>query len=74
MAVDLQMMNVGNNVTDNVVSNVVSVSQVHLTERQREIYKLIKANSFISSKQMSVVLSVFIEPFSVTLQLCRKQA
>ena len=58
MAVDLQMMNVGNNVASNVVSSVVSVSQVQLTERQQEIYKLIKANSFISSKQMSVVLSV----------------
>lgn len=54
----MQMMNVGNNVASNVVSSVVSVSQVQLTERQREIYKLIKANSFISSKQMSVVLSV----------------
>ena len=58
----MQMMNVGNNVGNNVASNVVSsvvsVSQVQLTERQREIYKLIKANSFISSKQMSVVLSV----------------
>ena len=51
-------MNVGNNVASNVVSSVVSVSQVQLTERQREINKLIKANSFISSKQMSVVLSV----------------
>ena len=58
----MQMMNVGNNVGNNVASNVVSsvvsVSQVQLTERQQEIYKLIKANSFISSKQMSVVLSV----------------
>ena len=54
----MQMMNVGNNVASNVVSSVVSVSQFQLTERQREIYKLIKANSFISSKQMSVVLSV----------------
>ena len=54
----MQMMNVGNNVASNVVSSVVSVSQVQLTERQQEIYKLIKANSFISSKQMSVVLSV----------------
>ena len=54
----MQMMNVGNNVASNVVSSVVSVSQVQLTERQREIYKLIKTNSFISSKQMSVVLSV----------------
>ena len=54
----MQMMNVGNNVASNVVSGVVSVSQVQLTERQQEIYKLIKANSFISSKQMSVVLSV----------------
>ena len=65
----MQMMNVGNNdtdkvtdVTDNVgkdvVSDVVSLSQVQLSERQREICKLIKANSFVSSKQMSVVLSV----------------
>ena len=54
-------MNVGNNDTDNVTdvtSNVTSLSQVQLSERQREICKLIKANSFVSSKQMSVVLSV----------------
>jgi len=55
------MMNVGNNDTDNVTdvtSNVTSLSQVQLSERQREICKLIKANSFVSSKQMSQVLSV----------------
>jgi len=55
------MMNVGNNDTDkvtDVTSNVTSLSQVQLSERQREICKLIKANSFVSSKQMSVVLSV----------------
>ena len=46
------------NVADDVTSDVTSLSPMQLTERQQEIYKLIKANSFISSKQMSVVLSV----------------
>lgn len=41
-----------------VVSNVVSLSEVQLVGRQREICRLIKENSFISSKQMSQALSV----------------
>ena len=42
----------------NVVSGVVSLSQVHLTERQEKICKIIENNPFASSKQMSQVLSV----------------
>ena len=42
----------------NVVSDVVSLSVVQLTERQKKICDLINKNPFISSKQMSVVLSV----------------
>ena len=44
--------------TNNVVSNVVSLSQVQLSERQKKICELVKENSFISSRQMSEVLSV----------------
>jgi predicted HTH transcriptional regulator len=39
-------------------SDVGSLSVVQLTERQKEIIKLIKENPLISSQQMSVVLSV----------------
>ena len=42
----------------NVVSGVVSLSQVHLTERQKRVCEIIEDNPFVSSKQMSVVLSV----------------
>ena len=42
----------------NVVSGVVSLSQVHLTERQKRECEIIEDNPFVSSKQMSVVLSV----------------
>ena len=45
-------------VVSDVVSGVVSVSQVQLSERQKEICKLIKNDSFISAQQMSEVLSV----------------
>lgn len=42
----------------NVVSNVVSLSQVQLTDRQKKMVNLIKDNPFISAQEMSVVLSV----------------
>lgn len=42
----------------NVVSDVVSLSQVQLTDRQKRIVNLIKDNPFISAQEMSVVLSV----------------
>ena len=45
-------------VTSNVTSNVTSLSSVQLTDRQMEICKLIKGNTFVSSRQMSQVLSV----------------
>ena len=49
---------VTSDVTSDVTSNVGSLSVVQLTERQKKICELIKGNSFISSRQMSVVLSV----------------
>ena len=58
----MQMMNVTSNVTSNVVSDVVSdvvsLSVVKLTDRQKKIRELIQKDSFISAKQMAVVLSV----------------
>lgn len=41
-----------------VASDVVSLSQVQLTDRQHKIVNLIKENPFISAQEMSVVLSV----------------
>ena len=49
---------VTSDVTCNVGSNVGSLSVVQLSERQRKICELIKDNAYISSKQMSEVLSV----------------
>lgn len=46
------------NDNENVVSDVVSLSQVYLTDRQQRICKLIEDNPTVSSKQMSQVLSV----------------
>ena len=57
----MEMTNVTSGVTNvesDVVSDVGSLSVAQLTDRQREICKLIKENSFISTQQMSVVLSV----------------
>ena len=46
------------NVASDVASDVVSLSQVQLTDRQHKIVNLIKENPFISAQEMSVVLSV----------------
>ena len=46
------------NVTSDVGSSVGSLSVVQLTERQKKIRELIDENPFISTQQMSVVLSV----------------
>lgn len=51
----MQMMN---NVTSDVSSNVGSLSVVQLTERQKKIREIILKDSYISTQQMSVVLSV----------------
>lgn len=48
------------NVADNVTSNVTSLSPVQLTERQKEIIKLINENEQISAAEMSRVLSVVV--------------
>lgn len=40
------------------MTNVVSLSQVQLTDRQKKMVNLIKDNPFISAQEMSVVLSV----------------
>ena len=62
----MQMMNVTSDVTSDVVSNVssdvvsdvVSLSEVQLTDRQKKIREMILKDSFVSAKQMSVVLLV----------------
>lgn len=46
------------NVVSDVVSDVVSLPLVQLTDRQKEMCKLMIKNPFISAQQMSVVLSV----------------
>ncbi len=46
------------NVTSNVSSSVGSLSVVQLTDRQKKIREMILKDSFISTQQMSVVLSV----------------
>ena len=51
-------MQVMNNVTSDVSSNVGSLSVVQLTERQKKIREIILKDSYISTQQMSVVLSV----------------
>ena len=50
--------NVPSDVPSDVGSSVGSLSVVQLSERQKKICKLIKENPFISTQQMSVVLSV----------------
>ncbi len=58
----MQMMNVTSNVVSNVVSNVGSsvgsLSVVQLSDRQKMIRELILKDSFVSTQQMSVVLSL----------------
>ncbi|UKK66930.1 DeoR family transcriptional regulator [Prevotella communis] len=51
----MQMMN---NVTSDVSSNVGSLSVAQLTERQKKIREILLKDSYISTQQMSVVLSV----------------
>ena len=48
------------NVADDVTSDVTSLSPMQLTERQREIIKLINENEKISAAEMSRVLSVVV--------------
>ena len=55
----------------NVVSGVVSLSQAYLTERQKKICDIIENNPFVSSKKMSVVLSV--DPRTVQRDLATLQ-
>ena len=50
--------NITSNVTSDVTSDVTSLSSVQLSERQKEICRLIKKDSYISGERMSVVLSV----------------
>ena len=51
------MVNVGG-VTKEVTSNVTSLSPVQLTDRQKEISKMMLNNPRISVKEMSLVLSL----------------
>ena len=50
----VQMTNVGGDVT----SKVTSLSPTQLTDRQKEIYEMIKKNPRISVKEMSLVFSL----------------
>ena len=51
------MVNVGG-ITKEVTSNVTSLSPVQLTDRQKEISKMMLNNPRISVKEMSLVLSL----------------
>ena len=48
------------NVADDVTSDVTSLSPMQLTERQREIIRMINENERISAAEMSRVLSVVV--------------
>lgn len=52
-----QMTNVGG-ITKDVTSDVTSLSPVQLTDRQKEISKMMLNNPRISVKEMSLVLSL----------------
>lgn len=52
----LEMMNIA----DDVTSDVTSLSPMQLTERQREIIRMINENERISAAEMSRVLSVVV--------------
>ena len=54
----MQMTNVGGDVTKDVTSNVTSLSPVQLTDRQKEISKMMLNNPRISVKEMSLVLTL----------------
>ena len=64
----MQMMNV----TSDVTSDVSSLSPAQLTERQIKIRELILGNSFVSGKQMSLVLSVDIRTIRRDLATMQK--
>ena len=48
------------NIADDVTSDVTSLSPIQLTERQREIIRMINENERISAAEMSRVLSVVV--------------
>ena len=60
-------------VADNVTSDVTSLSPVKLTERQREIIKLINENEQISATEMSRVLSVVVRTIRRDLAVMQGQ-
>lgn len=53
-----QMTNVGDGIIKDVTSNVTSLSLVQLTDKQKEISKMMLNNPCISVKEMSLVLSL----------------
>lgn len=61
------------NVADNVTSDVTSVSPVELTERKREIIRLINENERISAAEMSRVLSVVVRTIRRDLNEMQEQ-
>lgn len=69
----MEMTNDTDNVGGNVSSDVSSLSVVQLTERQKKICKLIESNSFISTSEMSVVLSVSLSTIKRELSFLQNQ-
>ena len=60
-------------VADNVTSDVTSVSPVKLSERKREIIRLINENERISAAEMSRVLSVVVRTIRRDLNEMQEQ-
>ena len=54
----VKMTKFGGGITKDVTSNVTSLSPVQLTDRQKEISKMMLNNPRISVKEMSLVLSL----------------
>ena len=54
----IKMSHVASNVVSDVTSNVTSLSPVKISERQQNILDLIRKNSRISVREMSLVMSL----------------
>lgn len=62
------------NIADDVTSDVTSLSPMQLTERQREIIRMINENERISAAEMSRVLSVVVRTIRRDLNEIQVQA
>ena len=69
----MKMVSVADNVTSDVTSDVTSVSPVKLSERKREIIRLINENERISAAEMSRVLSVVVRTIRRDLNELQEQ-